>query len=378
MASSFNSDRSSPDFDRNPSAPETPGFARGALDPSTLPYMPPPRKESSRRVPVLVGMLALTCVAVPAIAYLRTASSPAPDAAASAAFATAAAATVTPPPVVGMVAVSSNPEGAQVFVNGETRGVTPLRMTLAPGEYSLELRNGTVSRVLPLVVEANATIQPFVDLIPSLSTSGRLEISSDPPGARVLVDGTSRGVTPLVLAAVPAGQHRVVVTDGTMTVNRTVQVNAGGTVNVATSLTPAGATGGWITVKAPFEMQVLDAGRVVGTTSSDRIMLPVGTHQLELVSTPYQFQSQVTVQVEAGRTVDIPVTLPNGSLSISAVPWADVWIDGKPVGQTPLGHVAVPVGEHEVMWRHPELGERRQTVRVTTHTATRAGVDFAR
>jgi hypothetical protein len=348
--------------------------------PAPLPsYMPPPRKEqSSRRMPVLAGMLIVTCVAVPAIAYLRTASSPAPDAAASAAFAAAAAATVTPPPVVGVVEVSSNPAGAQVFINDEPKGVTPLRVTMPPGEYTLQLRNGTVTRVLPLMVEANATVQPFVDLVPSLASSGRLEITSDPSGARVIVDGTSRGVTPLVLAAFPAGQHRVVVTDGTITVNRMVTVVAGGMASVAAAMTPAGSTGGWISIRAPFEMQILDGGRLVGTTSSERIMLPVGAHDLELVSAPFEFKGQVRVQVQPGRTVDVPVTIPNGSVSISAVPWADVWLDGKPLGQTPLGHVAVPIGEHEVTWRHPQLGERKQKVRVTTHTATRVGVDFGR
>lgn len=364
----------------NHSAGPDPASTRGGLPPAPQPsYMPPPRKEpSSRRLPVLLGMLVVTCVAVPAIAYLRTASSPAPDAAASAAFAAAAAATVTPPPVVGVVEVSSNPAGAQVVINDEPKGVTPLRVTMAPGEYTLQLRSGTVTRVLPLTVEANATVQPFVDLVPSLASSGRLEITSDPSGARVIVDGTSRGVTPLVLAALPAGQHRVVVTDGTITVNRIVNIVAGSMASVAAAMTPAGSTGGWISIRTPFEMQILDRGRLVGTTSSDRIMLPVGEHDLELVSGPFEYKGQVKVQVQPGRTVEVPVTLPNGSLSISAVPWAEVWVDGQPVGQTPLGHVAVPIGEHEVIWRHPQRGERKQKVRVTTHTATRVGVDFGR
>src|SRR5688572_13108129 len=117
-----------PDPRSNHSAGHDPASARGGLPPAPLPsYMPPPRKEpSSRRLPVLLGMLVVTCVAVPAIAYLHTASSPAPDAAASAAFAAAAAATVTPPPIVGIVEVSSNPAGAQVVINDEPKGVTPL------------------------------------------------------------------------------------------------------------------------------------------------------------------------------------------------------------------------------------------------------------
>lgn len=365
------------------SSPRTSGFARGELDPAVLAYMPPPRKApSSRRLPILIGMLVLTCLAVPFIAYFRSAPMPASAEAAAPAAAGAvpvpAGAPPAPKPIQGVVSVTSNPQGAQVFIDDELRGVTPLKLSMPPGTYTLELRNAGVSRVLPLTVEANATIQPFVDLVPSLATSGRLEITSDPPGAKVAINGTARGVTPLVLATVPEGQYRVVVSDGVMTTNRTVNVTPGRTTTVATTMTPAGATGGWMSVQTPFDMQVLDAGRVVGTTSSDRIMLPVGTHELTLVSDAFQFKAPIVVRIQAGRTIDVPVTLPNGSLSISAVPWADVWLDGQPIGQTPLGHVAVPIGEHEVVWRHPQLGERRQKVRVTTHTATRVGVDFGR
>jgi hypothetical protein len=357
-------------------AVRSPGFVRGELDPAVLPYMPPPRKtHSSRRAPILLGMLVLTCVTVPLIAYFRSAPMPA---SAEAAAAPTPRPTPAAAPAQGTVSVTSNPSGAEVIIDNEVRGVTPLKLTLPAGSYTLELRHAHIVKTMPLTVTAHATVEPFADLVPSLATSGRLEITSNPPGASVVVDGVQRGVTPLVLAAVPAGPHRVMLSDGVVTVNRTVTVVEGRTVTVSAAMTPAGAAGGWISVKTPFEMQVLSGGRVVGTTRSDRIMLPVGTHDLELVSEAFQFRSSVNVRIQAGQTVDVPVTLPNGSLSINAIPWADVWIDGKPAGQTPLGHVAVPIGEHEIVWRHPQLGERRQTVRVATHTATRVGVDFNR
>ena len=35
-----------------------------------------------------------------------------------------------------------------------------------------------------------------------------------------------------------------------------------------------------------------------------------------------------------------------------------------PIGETPIGNYSLPIGSHEVVLRHPELGERRQTVMV--------------
>jgi hypothetical protein len=64
------------------------------------------------------------------------------------------------------------------------------------------------------------------------------------------------------------------------------------------------------------------------------------------------------------------------SLSINAKPWADVWIDGKPAGTTPLANLQVSVGTHEILWRHPVLGERRQTITVTDQAPARAAIDF--
>ncbi|MEO7891202.1 MAG: hypothetical protein ABIW19_14480 [Vicinamibacterales bacterium] len=65
-----------------------------------------------------------------------------------------------------------------------------------------------------------------------------------------------------------------------------------------------------------------------------------------------------------------------GRLSINAKPWADVWVDGQLVGTTPLANLRVPVGGHEVLWRHPQLGERRATVHVGTDTPARSAVDL--
>jgi serine/threonine-protein kinase len=69
--------------------------------------------------------------------------------------------------------------------------------------------------------------------------------------------------------------------------------------------------------------------------------------------------------------------VPSGRLSINAVPWAEVWLDGRAIGQTPVGNVLASIGPHEVVFRHPSLGERRQTVDVVADTTTRVGIDFS-
>lgn len=128
-----------------------------------------------------------------------------------------ASAPVTLPPVAveGTTTISSRPEGAQVLVNGVPRGITPLKLSLPVGEHTLELQNGLARRSLTLVIEAGTISSQYIDLAPTSPTAaGRLEVTSDPVGADVAVDGVPRGVTPLIISAMAAGQHRVVISDG--------------------------------------------------------------------------------------------------------------------------------------------------------------------
>ena len=155
-----------------------------------------------------------------------------------------------------------------------------------------------------------------------------------------------------------------------------MSVTAGNTASVFAALGAADAAAGWVTFKTPIELQIFEAKRLVGSTAVDRVMLPAGRHELELVNTELEVRRPVTVQVGAGTTVTPTVDLPNGSLSLNALPWAEVTIDGRAVGTTPLGNLTVPIGTYEIVWRHPQLGERRRTVKIPATTPVRVGVDL--
>jgi serine/threonine-protein kinase len=72
----------------------------------------------------------------------------------------------------------------------------------------------------------------------------------------------------------------------------------------------------------------------------------------------------------------VKLEFPNGTIALNATPWADVTIDGAKVGQTPIGNLPVTIGNHEVVFRHPDLGEKRQTATVTLTAPTRLSVDM--
>ena len=94
--------------------------------------------------------------------------------------------------------------------------------------------------------------------------TGQLTVRSEPSGARVTVDGTPRGQTPLTLDGLTPGNHTVVLANDVSSVTHEVTIEAGATASlvVPMSSTPQGApVSGWISVSAPAEVQVYeDAG----------------------------------------------------------------------------------------------------------------------
>jgi PEGA domain len=133
---------------------------------------------------------------------------------------------------------------------------------------------------------------------------------------------------------------------------------------------------GLVAIAAPVPMHVYLRGKLVGTTEAETIMLPAGSQELEFRNDAVGYQARRTVTVQAGRTVNTKLEVPSGTLHVNAVPWADVTVDNQRVGETPIGNLQLPIGTHEVVFRHPDLGERRTTVLVTLKEPARVSMDL--
>jgi hypothetical protein len=153
-----------------------------------------------------------------------------------------------------------------------------------------------------------------------------------------------------------------------------LEADADTTGEAAPAVTPGE---GSVAFDAGISLQVLLQGKAIGTTSGP-LRLPVGIHNLVLASETYNVRIPIRVAITEDRVTRTAVLLPMGSLSINALPWAEVWVDGRSVGLTPMANLAVPVGRREIVWRHPQLGERRQTIVVRARVPVQVGVDLTR
>jgi hypothetical protein len=254
-----------------------------------------------------------------------------------------------------------------------------VEVDLPPGAHHVVFGDGAAERALTLNVEAGARISENVDLPNTVRKPGQLEVTSDPQGARVTVDGTPAGVTPLTIQNVTAARHAIVVAQGETVVNRSVEVSSGATASVFVALGgKARETAGWFALDAPVELRILENGQVIGVSGGAPLMLPTGRHQVELVNDSIEMRLARTLTIEAGKSTRLSVPLPNGTLSVNASPWAEIFLDGRSIGMTPLGSVAVAVGSHELVARHPQLGEKRRSIVVGAQTPARVSMDMSR
>jgi hypothetical protein len=204
---------------------------------------------------------------------------------------------------------------------------------------------------------------------------GRLIIRSEPSGVPVSVDGKAYGPTPITIQAVVAGEHRIVLRPKGTELRQRVRVEPGATVSLLVPVQSASGSG-FVALSSPLELDILENGKLLGTTRAERIMLPAGTHALELVNRALGFKTTQQVRVDPGRETRLPVTLPNGIVHVNASPWAEVWIDGKLSGETPMANLQLPIGDHEFVFRHPRLGDKTVVAAVKPDEVARVTVDL--
>ena len=278
----------------------------------------------------------------------------------------------------GNLVVTTNPSGVAMYVDGELRGSTPLTLALRAGSHVVELRGAGDPRSIPVMIAAGSQVDQYIELPKSVSAGGQLQVRTDPSGAAVSVDGVSRGTSPVLVSDLSPGEHTVALTSELGTVKQPVTVEAGLTASLMVPLSaPQGApVSGWVAIAAPVALQLYEKGQLLGTNATDRIMVSVGRHDIELVNEEIGYRASRTIQVAPGRVASLDVEVPKGTMALNALPWAEVWVDGERIGETPIGNLPIRVGKHDVLFRNPDLGEQRQSVVVTLAAPARVSADL--
>lgn len=318
--------------------------------------------------------------------------------------------------------------GAQVSVDGKAMGTLPKTLELPPGRHLAEVKAEGYEpweRWVTLTEGQKLSIEvPFKALA---KKSGSVLVSTTPSRAEVFLGGKLAGVTPLVLRDLEPGEHLVrlslaghAVWDGKASVTAGKQVvldvalqavtpgqvappggtlpggvrpaTPGGTGQVAPPENAHGNARLRVDSDVPEATVRIDGGSVhpVPHVADD---LRPGTHTIEVLA-PGKAPWKRTVTLKAGDSESLVASFtaeavgthssqPNaelrvGTLDVDTVDGAaaDVFVDGKNLGKTPLTVEQMPPGSYLVRVRRADGKIWEKKVEMTATAPLKVMADF--
>ncbi len=311
----------------------------------------------------------------------------------------------------GAIALTSEPAGAAVWVDGDPRPEhTPTTLEHLPlGVYTIKL---SVDGHVPFTKRVSLTERTphgalYATLpLPNAADFGVVRVRSTPPGAHVLFDGRDTGKhTPATIDRIAPGEEHsmALALDGYATKTIPLTMQAGQVQDLALSLTrtPLGPAEALLHIETvPADARVRLDDHWYDTGSPYDLRVAAQAHHLLVAASGFDRQERdldlpggkVTDQhVELGRSHHHPghggeshetTTSPApaggpGKLIFDARPWCNVKIDGTSVGQTPIVNRPLPSGPHHITCTNPELHVTRNvTLQIQAGQTTRQRINL--
>lgn len=240
----------------------------------------------------------------------------------------------------GTLSVTSNPAGATVSVDGKAQGNTPLAgIQLGAGTHTVTvLLPGYEDYYREVTISRNAQVQLQVALskrVGPTPSAGSIQVTTNPPGASVAVDGLKKGTAPVTIPDLSSGQHSV-------------------------SITKPGY--------ADYVTKITVAGGQTTPLSVTLVQLSSTNAKPSVTSTPEDFPLPTAPQESGFGTLEIHSN-PEGAF---------ITLDGDEIGKTPTVVRNVETGKHIVVMNLEGFDANSQEHAVYQGVTTEVNHDFAK
>jgi hypothetical protein len=262
----------------------------------------------------------------------------------------------------GYLDISSQPTGAEIFINDQKMGVTPATIELTAGEHRLTLRknlyhsyNGSF-----VMTEKQTTTLKAIELLPMF---GYYQVASSPSGGQVFLDGKPVGTTPVAKKVIASGMHQLRVTyDMHHEYREDFTIQDGDSRSFDVSLKPA--FGSLLLHTTPEEgAQVFVDGSLVGTTPYRDEKIASGTYRVRVDKELWMgAEEMLTISDEQTTEKTLLLTRNFANLTVTA-PGATIQLDGQNKGSDRYEE-KLPKGEYEVRAVQDKHHTASQTVHI--------------
>ncbi len=262
----------------------------------------------------------------------------------------------------GRLHLTASVAGAEVLVDGESLGTTPIEpLELPPGVREVTVRAERHRDFTASVTVAGGGADQSLDaeLEPRWA---EVTIASEPTGARVRVDGEELGTTPLQAEVLEGGRDLSLTLGGYKPHRRRLDVVAG-EPQALPAIRLAPADGNLVLTSEPAGATVSVGGTYRGETPLDLFLEPGREHQVSVSKAGHETEKR-RVRVGSGKTeeLDVRLTVRQGEVQFSTWPAdAELVVDGAPRGGANQ-KLALPAVAHQIEIRKEGFVTHRQAV----------------
>ena len=245
--------------------------------------------------------------------------------------------------------VVSNPSLLLARKSGERRVVLPTALVQKARPAAPGRAPWIVAGVLLMVAAAGLAVllEQRKRSRPGLPRAASLELRSEPAGARVVVDGVQHSeVTPFVLGRLGAGPHTVALAlEGYVGVTRAVDLAAGEVRTLDIALAPTAPV---VTRAPPVVVTPVGSSPAPSPSLQPSMQPPPSPSPATSVGPrPQRIAPQ-------GRGI--------GTLTVNSIPYSEVYLGKKHLGQTPIAELELAPGTYTLRLVHPGLKARSSKV----------------
>ena len=279
--------------------------------------------------------------------------------------------------VTGILIVASDPDGAEVTIDGVSHGKTPALVTALPlGTYRAELAlAGYNSKTIEVTLKDRTPVKATVSLTSDTAT---LEVACDLPDVTVSLNGVPRGTAPCTIDRIPAGEVELSATaKGYKPFSQKIRLAEGESQSVTLQLEVQPAS--LKVVSIPDKARVYVDNNFRGTTPLEIPAIEAGPHRVRVEQKGYDPNAR-NLELQPGETTveEFRLASNTGSLLLTTEPdGVTVLLDGNEIGKTPPAKdqgqgisapypvEGLPAGVHTLKFVKPGFFEKSQEISVS-------------